>query len=603
MEERHCPEVVILITIGPVQEFIAQARKTRDLWFGSHLLSQISKVAADHLQTKGADLIFPNLNENGDYDRLRVSNKILAVTRTDTPKQVVLSVKEAVLNFWKTCTDRVKHELGYAINPAMWKRQVQDFIEFNAVWVEWSDGMSYGEVLQRVEQLIAARKTLRDFRQNDPSRLFGEQKSSLDGGRESVLIPDKSDIYIKYGIKKDERLDAISLVKRLSKYIDKPPAFPSVCDIAFIHFKDELNKNEQLRTAVKGYYETIYKRYSEEVLFSGTGIEDYDSRLFFESRVEDFVEENMKGTVVLTEQRRGEIVQDICIQMQELFSRYKRPSPYYAFVMCDGDKLGEHLRTLDSVDSHKSFSRQLSDFASRAEQIIKKYRGELVYSGGDDVMAYLPLHTCLQTVHELKNEFTVSMEQVISGKRRPTLSVGIAVVHMMERLGEVRRLSLEAERLAKIKRDELAIIVQKRNGSNLMRVSLPFQQNPVRHVLKIQQVYAKGIFSSKLAYVFRRLHNDYHILAGKSAWLADKPSRLRNILIQEAQRLAVKKKPDSISSELLEKEFIQAIIIPAFETNTGPLEQLRLLAEQMIIAVTLAKEGCFDEKTITHPTS
>ena len=37
---------LLQIAIGPVQEFIAAARRTRDLWFGSYLLSEISKAAA-----------------------------------------------------------------------------------------------------------------------------------------------------------------------------------------------------------------------------------------------------------------------------------------------------------------------------------------------------------------------------------------------------------------------------------------------------------------------------------------------------------------------------------------------------------------------------
>jgi CRISPR-associated endoribonuclease Cas6 len=37
---------LLSISIGPVQDFIASARRSRDLWFGSWLLSQLSKAAA-----------------------------------------------------------------------------------------------------------------------------------------------------------------------------------------------------------------------------------------------------------------------------------------------------------------------------------------------------------------------------------------------------------------------------------------------------------------------------------------------------------------------------------------------------------------------------
>ncbi|MGB2771816.1 MAG: type III-B CRISPR-associated protein Cas10/Cmr2, partial [Anaerolineae bacterium] len=32
--------------IGPVQDFIATARKSRDLWYGSWMLSELAKAAA-----------------------------------------------------------------------------------------------------------------------------------------------------------------------------------------------------------------------------------------------------------------------------------------------------------------------------------------------------------------------------------------------------------------------------------------------------------------------------------------------------------------------------------------------------------------------------
>ena len=50
---------LIEIAVGPVQEFIASARKLRDLWFGSTLLSELSKCVAKSMQSQGCSLIFP----------------------------------------------------------------------------------------------------------------------------------------------------------------------------------------------------------------------------------------------------------------------------------------------------------------------------------------------------------------------------------------------------------------------------------------------------------------------------------------------------------------------------------------------------------------
>jgi CRISPR-associated protein Cmr2 len=62
----------LLFTIGPVQDFIAEARSTRDLWSGSYLLSYLigrtlSRIALDF----GADhVIFPNLCDQPIIDLL-----------------------------------------------------------------------------------------------------------------------------------------------------------------------------------------------------------------------------------------------------------------------------------------------------------------------------------------------------------------------------------------------------------------------------------------------------------------------------------------------------------------------------------------------------
>ena len=50
---------LFLVTLGPVQDFIASARRTRDLHFGSWLLSELSRAAACEINAQKGYLIFP----------------------------------------------------------------------------------------------------------------------------------------------------------------------------------------------------------------------------------------------------------------------------------------------------------------------------------------------------------------------------------------------------------------------------------------------------------------------------------------------------------------------------------------------------------------
>lgn len=63
---------LLLFQFGPVQEFIAQARSTRDLWSGSYLLSWLMAHAMKAISDSiGPDsIIFPNLRGNGIFDAL-----------------------------------------------------------------------------------------------------------------------------------------------------------------------------------------------------------------------------------------------------------------------------------------------------------------------------------------------------------------------------------------------------------------------------------------------------------------------------------------------------------------------------------------------------
>src|SRR5690554_4523440 len=50
-------------TFGPVQEFVAQARRTRDLWAGSWLLSYLAENAIVAAERAGARIILPAREE------------------------------------------------------------------------------------------------------------------------------------------------------------------------------------------------------------------------------------------------------------------------------------------------------------------------------------------------------------------------------------------------------------------------------------------------------------------------------------------------------------------------------------------------------------
>ncbi|TKH43945.1 type III-B CRISPR-associated protein Cas10/Cmr2 [Paenibacillus terrae] len=600
-------QYLMLFSIGPVQEFIAQARKTRDLWFGSYVLSEISKKAARELsEAHKAQMIFPYLSQNmteAELDDLKVANKVQAIVTTDNPRQVALDVKRAVTFKWLDYANEAKKRLGDSIIGPMWERQVKDLVEFFAVWSVLED--KYEDVLKQTEQLMAARKTLRDYRPNEPANLFGDAKSSLDGGRESVLKSGKYASYAGFGIKLNEKLDAISLVKRLSRFIGNEREFKSVCDVAFRQFEDEVRKPENLKMKdkVDFFYRDIREHLKEHVDISKMAdgkADTYDSRLFYPNRVEEAITELMteqQASTQLFKEWPDKMARIITRKLDFLYDEIKKsPTSYYALIVGDGDHMGNCLRGMRTVEEHQKFTEQLSRFASQVDNIVTQhYAGQMIYSGGDDVMALLPLHHCLDAAGEIQQEFIRIMKQAVpDGTRLPTFSVGIAIVHMMEPLEESLQLARATEALAKVRRDSLAIYFQKRSGSEEMKVSLPFGDQPVETINEMKSLYKSGYISSGFAYALRQLHTEYGDL---QAHKTVPQEGLGELLLQEVRRLIIKKKPAHISKDNMIKKVLSlftGLEETGGESHSDPLALLHRLAEQCVIAITLEKVGGTD---------
>jgi hypothetical protein len=89
-EKQKSIDCLLKLQIGPVQEFIAQARSTRDLWSGSFLLSWFMAAGLHQLEECDAKIISPAWNEQS-LGKLR--NKL----PVDFEKALVLNLPNVLL--------------------------------------------------------------------------------------------------------------------------------------------------------------------------------------------------------------------------------------------------------------------------------------------------------------------------------------------------------------------------------------------------------------------------------------------------------------------------------------------------------------------------
>jgi CRISPR-associated protein Cmr2 len=430
---------LVSIAIGPVQDFIAAARRSRDLWFGSYLLSEASKAVAASAAGHG-ELIFPVNKDLHFGSDVNVSNKILL--RMDAPprEEIQIEWEEAARGrinaYFESARKQIRNRIQ--LREDLVQQQLESLLEFYVVWVPYEQSR-HEECRQQVERLLAARKAARNF-----AAFIGEArlaKSSLDGFRENVLLHDTRKKNVKlYELKDREQLDAVAVLKRFAKPTgQRAPDFESTLDVAGKPYEIRVRNKREWQE-----FREFLRRDLEEKDPSVAFLYEHESRQIFD---ED-----------------QSIQQELKDRRTAIHKKYGAPNPpYYAVLVGDGDSMGDVISKLVSVVELQAFSRCLSAFASTAEKVIRDLDGCPIYCGGDDVLALLPLHNLLATIAAVREAFAHQMASYAGA----TFSIGIAIAHALDPLSETLGVARSAEQIAKRERGKnaLAITVIPRSGS------------------------------------------------------------------------------------------------------------------------------------------
>jgi CRISPR-associated protein Cmr2 len=255
----------------------------------------------------------------------------------------------------------------------------------------------------------------------------------------------------------------------------------------------------------------------------------------------------------------GKLFQELQRALKALNEIYEtvrpiRPSDYYAVLFMDGDQMGKWLsgthedlpkfaeilhpqvreqlkgqsnwqtvlqtQRLMSPSLHAAISEALANFALKAVPFVveKLHAGRLVYAGGDDVLALLPLADVLPAAHKLRalfsgeakrfgNDILVEFgskqwtgwleweeRKLLTMGNRATASIGIVVAHRLHPLRDVLRQGREAEEDAKELYERNAICVRwlKRSGEQVqMGAQFFYHDHRINDTLQVLMEFAE----------------------------------------------------------------------------------------------------------------
>ncbi len=539
---------LLALSLGPVQEFIAAARKTRDLWFGSELLSRTARAAALALSDAGATLIFPAPDGLRDDAYAPVPNKIVAVIHAD-PAALARQARGAAQTYLEQQRDGAlsavrERDAMRDINTSLLDAQLAHFLEFYAAWWPFDGEADYDDARQKADALLAGRKALRDFAPAAGRDGLGDgvPKSLLDGGRKAVIRTDRLrrdeqglKVLRRLDIKGAELLDGISLVKRLAPKrrfvsVSRIAADPLIRRLAATDKPglDELiRRASDLERQGSSLVQTIDP---QEPGLARFGLFPFDTELFYDDGANDKEARD-------DEKDRGKEfykrLRDVCKGLG-----ISDPPPYLAILVADGDRVGATIGKLGTRERHIAFSQAGSAFARTAGEVVARHNGALVYGGGDDVLAFLPLDMALQCAGALRATFADTMAPLGLDKETPTLSVGIAIGHFNEPLRDLLEWGRAAEHAAKRTRDTLAVALHTRAaGAADVTVAGPWTGGPLKRWEHWIDWYRRDALPDGAAYELRGLARELRGLA--RAGHADEADRL---VMDEAERILKRKK-------------------------------------------------------------
>jgi CRISPR-associated protein Cmr2 len=494
------------VGLTPVQSWISEARRSRDLLVGSRLLAWTMGQLLVRLKGRGAEVWLPQV-EDGDLstvsDKLPESFSGSTATTNHASGFLPRPLEEAEALFGELAGwlasgwEELQREVAVATGrsaPELWGFIAGEIgrprCPLQVVWAlkEASEGVEAARGLEEVEIVYAAVKRSRPVEEHVGGGRV--RKCGQCGRREAMGGPDPvrwrrfqdglaALPEVKQGLRFEagEYLCPVCALRRLAGYLQEE-AFPSTSEIAASHWLWRLRGAPDLQEALEaldkaaGRVPGYDKRWADRApLFYRRSIERERRRARQDGdpRAVQALEE-VQGALGRLE---AEIREHNRRGTKEEALLPERPPEYLAVVTFDGDDFGAKLRQeLDVLPA------QAAEFQSRLaayfvdSNAAHPPRGRPFYLGGDEGLVLAPLAVALDLARGVKGIWD---DTAGSTKAQATMSMGIALFDRERPLGAAietaRRALARAKRLRRPRKDGLAVSVQTASGSEWMAVA------------------------------------------------------------------------------------------------------------------------------------
>ena len=482
------------ISIGPVQGFVSQSRRTRDLWGSSYLLAFLSAHAMQGAHGAGGDIVHPVVQDDRLFRWVSGDRSGLPPHIGTLPNHFVVKLRgeahlvgeaavAALESAWRRVCDAVWTEYVEHASSAgdgtqsIWRRQVCTFWE-----VSWTE-----DTFQENRSLLARRKQWRTHRppvdpgdkctvMHDLQEISGHVRTRSRRQQDEFwcqLRQRTGDL----DLRDNERLCAVALVKRLFPRVSQQALgwhvdaayWPSTVYVGAMPW---INRVVQaVPDRARAYAAAVREGASDEVFrhrrpsFCGQNADAAGEFRKLDGNFLHYEFVTNKRLCPLADENSPGIRDRLACLLRSIYAasvpdaaRLGPPPAFYALLLADGDRLGELVAGLGGT----VVSKALASFTRGLPDIVHRHAGVTVYAGGDDVLAMLPVPGALTCARDLAASYQTSFAEAEAHPTRPTISAGVVFANVRLPLRSVLE---EAHRL-------LDTVAKEVNGRNSLAAAV-----------------------------------------------------------------------------------------------------------------------------------
>ncbi|CBZ03993.1 type III-B CRISPR-associated protein Cas10/Cmr2 [Clostridium botulinum] len=414
------------VTVGPIQINIQKSRKLRELYNSSKIVSDMMKKVIEYLKIRDETLkiIYPSIKDVND-------------TKTDITNYLICEINN--IDDLKDMRERVFDEL---------KISVLEEIYFMFWTVEPLE--EYSKTYKKLTKKLRSIKNTYEFK-NYEKDVRIKKKCSLCGER---ITEDASKLCEVCNCKRNYNQTSNW------KNNNKGEKYKSVYDISIDVWKEKYNEDLlSLNKNLEDLFNNTSRYYSLDTVSNIIKCLKIDPK---KVRKEKEIDEDLENPKMESIELIAEL-KNIRCELESIYLRGEKPvsKPHYkyCFIQIDVDDLGKWIsgeynyEEEDLKESQIQISKALCSFAYKLKEEFKNSKTKVIYAGGDDFLAVLPVECLLNTLKIIEEIFKSTVQNDIDNSlnysQKISYSASVTIANCKDEMALALRKNREA--LEKVK--------------------------------------------------------------------------------------------------------------------------------------------------------